>query len=195
MFSLFFIKRPRFAAVLAIILSLAGAICLFNLPVDMYPNVTPPEVRIRASYPGASADTIAKTVGIPLEDGINGVDDMIYMSSNSTDGGYMLTVTFKPDTDPDMATVKVQNRIQQVMSLLPAEVQRYGIQVMKASSNMLAFISFYSPDSSMSTSDMNDYLQNSVVKPLSKLDGTGEVNVYGTKKSMRIWLMPIKWLH
>lgn len=188
MFSLFFIKRPRFAAVLAIILSLAGAICLFNLPVDMYPNVTPPEVRIRASYPGASADTIAKTVGIPLEDGINGVDDMIYMSSNSTDGGYMLTVTFKPDTDPDMATVKVQNRIQQVMSLLPAEVQRYGIQVMKASSNMLAFISFYSPDSSMSTSDMNDYLQNSVVKPLSKLDGTGEVNVYGTKKSMRIWL-------
>ncbi len=188
MFSLFFIKRPRFAAVLAIILSLAGAICLFNLPVDMYPNVTPPEVRIRASYPGASADTIAKTVGIPLEDGINGVDDMIYMSSNSTDGGYMLTVTFKPDTDPDMATVKVQNRIQQVMSLLPAEVQRYGIQVMKASSNMLAFISFYSPDSSMSTSDMNDYLQNSVIKPLSKLDGTGEVNVYGTKKSMRIWL-------
>ncbi|MBE6446743.1 MAG: efflux RND transporter permease subunit [Alphaproteobacteria bacterium] len=188
MFSLFFIKRPRFAAVLAIILSLAGAICLFNLPVDLYPEVTPPEVRIRASYPGASADTIAKTVGIPLEDGINGVDDMIYMSSNSTDGGYMLTVTFKPDTDPDMATVKVQNRIQQVMSLLPAEVQRYGIQVMKASSNMLAFISFYSPDSSISTSDMNDYLQNSVVKPLSKLDGTGEVNVYGAKKSMRIWM-------
>ena len=107
MFSLFFIKRPRFAIVIAIILALAGMICLFNLPVDLYPTVTPPEIRLRASYPGASADTIAKTIGIPLEDGINGVDDMIYMSSTSSDGYYMLTITFAPDTDPDMATVKV----------------------------------------------------------------------------------------
>ena len=188
MFSSFFIKRPRFAAVLAIILSIAGAICLFNLPVDLYPEVTPPEVRVRAMYPGASADTIAKTIGIPMEDGINGVDDMIYMSSNSMDGSYMLTITFAPDTDPDMATVKVQNRIQQVQSLLPAEVQRYGIRVMKSSSSILAFISFYSPDGSMTPRDINDYIQNNIIKPLSKLDGTGEVTVYGSKKSMRIWL-------
>jgi len=188
MFSSFFIKRPRFAAVLAIVLSLAGIICLFNLPVDMYPDVTPPEVRVRATYPGASADTIAKTVGIPLEDGINGVDDMIYMSSNSMDGSYTLTITFQAGTDPDMAMVKVQNRIQQVQSLLPTEVQRYGLRVMKASSSILAFLSFYSPDSSINTRDINDYLQNNVIKPLSKVDGVGEISVFGSKKSMRIWL-------
>jgi len=188
MFSLFFIKRPRFAIVISLILALAGIICLFKLPVDLYPTVTPPEVRVRASYPGASADTIAKTIGIPLEDGINGVDDMIYMSSTSVDGSYMLTITFASGTDPDMATVKVQNRIQQVQSLLPAEVQRYGLRVVKASSSMLAFISFYSPDDSLSASDINDYLQNNVVKPLAKVDGVGEITVYGAKKSMRIWL-------
>ena len=136
MFSLFFIKRPRFAIVISLILALAGIICLFSLPVDLYPTVTPPEVRVRAAYPGASADTIAKTIGIPLEDGMNGVDDMIYMSSTSADGSYMLTITFAPDTDPDMATVKVQNRIQQIQSLLPAEVQRYGLKVVKASSSI-----------------------------------------------------------
>ncbi len=188
MFSLFFIKRPRFAIVIALILALAGILCLFSLPVDLYPTVTPPEVRVRASYPGASADTIAKTIGIPLEDGMNGVDDMIYMSSTSSDGSYMLTITFAPDTDPDMATVKVQNRIQQIQSLLPAEVQRYGLKVVKASSSILAFISFYSPDDTMSSSDINDYLQNSVIKPLAKVDGVGEVQVFGAKKSMRIWL-------
>ena len=188
MFSLFFIKRPRFAIVISLILALAGIICLFNLPVDLYPTVTPPEVRVRASYPGASADTIAKTIGIPLEDGINGVDDMIYMSSTSSDGSYMLTITFASGTDPDMATVKVQNRIQQVQSLLPAEVQRYGLKVIKASSSILAFLSFYSPDDSLNAQDINDYLQNNIVKPLAKVDGVGEVNVYGSKKSMRIWL-------
>ena len=188
MFSLFFIKRPRFAIVISLILALAGIICLFNLPVDLYPTVTPPEVRVRAAYPGASADTIAKTIGIPLEDGMNGVDDMIYMSSTSADGSYMLTITFAPDTDPDMATVKVQNRIQQVQSLLPAEVQRYGLKVVKASSSILAFISFYSPDDSLKAQDINDYLQGNVVKPLAKVDGVGEVQVFGAKKSMRIWL-------
>ncbi len=188
MFSLFFIKRPRFAIVIALILALAGILCLFKLPVDLYPTVTPPEVRVRATYPGASAETVAKTIGIPLEDGMNGVDDMIYMSSTSADGAYTLTITFETGTDPDMASVKVQNRIQQIQSLLPAEVQRYGLKVMKASSNMLGFISFYSPDDSMSDQDLNDYLQNNVVKPLAKVDGVGEVNVYGAKKSMRIWL-------
>lgn len=188
MFSLFFIKRPRFAIVIAIILALAGMICLFNLPVDLYPTVTPPEIRLRASYPGASADTIAKTIGIPLEDGMNGIDDMIYMSSTSADGGYSLTITFAPDTDPDMANVKVQNRLQQIQNLLPAEVQRYGVKVVKASSSILAFLSFYSPDDSMTAQDINDYLQSNVVKPLAKVDGVGEVQVFGAKKSMRVWL-------
>ncbi len=188
MFSQFFINRPRFAAVLSLILSLAGAICLFQLPVDLYPTVTPPEVRVRASYPGASADTVAKTIGIPLEDSINGVDDMIYMSSNSMDGNYTLTITFKSGVDPDMAMVKVQNRVQQALNLLPVEVQRYGLKVNKASSSMLAFLSFYSEDDSMLARDMNDYIQNNVIKPLSKVNGVGEVNIYGAKKSMRVWL-------
>ena len=165
-----------------------GIICLFSLPVDLYPTVTPPEIRVRASYPGASADTIAKTIGIPLEDGMNGIDDMIYMSSTSSDGGYALTITFAPDTDPDMANVKVQNRLQQIQSLLPTEVQRYGLKVVKASSSILAFLSFYSHDDSMSAQDINDYLQSNVVKPLAKVDGVGEVQVFGAKKSMRVWL-------
>ena len=187
MFSLFFIKRPRFAIVISLILALAGIICLFNLPVDLYPTVTPPEIRVRASYPGASADTIAKTIGIPLEDGMNGIDDMIYMSSTSSDGGYSLTITFAPNTDPDMANVKVQNRLQQIQNLLPAEVQRYGLKVVKASSSILAFLSFYSPDDSMTAQDINDYLQSNVVKPLAKVDGVGEVQIFGAKKSMRVW--------
>ncbi len=188
MFSLFFIKRPRFAIVIALILSLAGILCLFRLPVELYPSVTPPEVRVHASYPGASADTIAKTIGIPLEDGMNGVDDMIYMSSTSSDGSYQLIITFKTGTNADMATVKVQNRLQQIQNLLPAEVQRYGLRVNKSSSSMLAFISFYSPDDSLEPQEINDYLQNNIVKPLAKVSGVGEVNVYGAKKSMRVWL-------
>ena len=188
MFSLFFIKRPRFAIVISLILSLAGILCLFRLPVELYPSVTPPEVRVRVSYPGASADTIAKTVGIPMEDGLNGVDDMIYMSSTSSDGSYQLVITFKTGTNADMATVKVQNRIQQIQSSLPAEVLRYGLRVSKASSSMLAFLSFYSPDNTVPPQEINDYLQNNVVKPLAKVNGVGEVNVYGAKRSMRIWL-------
>lgn len=188
MFSLFFIKRPRFAIVISIILALSGIICLFNLPVDLYPNITPPEIRVRAAYPGASADTVAKTIGIPLEDGLNGIDDMIYMSSTSADGNYSLSITFAPDTDPDMANVKVQNRLQQIQNLLPTEAQRYGLKAVKASSSILAFLSFYSPDGTMSAQEINDYLQSNVVKPLAKVDGVGEVQIFGAKKSMRVWL-------
>ena len=126
MFSRIFIERPRFAMVISIVLTLAGIISVFSLPIALYPEITPPEVVVSASYPGASAEVIAKTVGIPLEEEINGVEDMLYMSSSSENSSYQLTVTFKVGVDRDMAQVKVQNRIQQAQSKLPTDVTRQG---------------------------------------------------------------------
>lgn len=188
MFSKFFIERPRFAVVISLIISLAGAICLWTLPVALYPEITPPEIYVMASYPGASADVVATTVGIPLEEEINGVEDMIYMSSTSSDGSYSLTVTFKSGTDPDIAQVKIQNRIQQANGQLPTEVTRRGMTVMRMSSSILAFISFMSPNGTYDTNYISDYLENNVKKALIKVDGVGDVSIHGAKKSMRIWL-------
>ncbi len=145
MFSRIFIERPRFAMVISIVLTLAGIISVFSLPIALYPEITPPEVVVSASYPGASAEVIAKTVGIPLEEEINGVEDMLYMSSSSENSSYQLTVTFKVGVDRDMAQVKVQNRIQQAQSKLPTDVTRQGLTVKSRSSNMLGMISIISP--------------------------------------------------
>lgn len=188
MFSNFFIRRPRFAIVLSVIIVLAGAISLFKLPVALYPEVTPPEIAVSASYPGASAEVIAKTVGVPLEDEINGVEDMLYMDSTSNDGTYRLTVTFKTGVDPDIALVKVQSRVQQASSMLPSEVTRQGINVRRESSNTLAFIAFMSPDNSMSDLEISDYIFNNVSRKMSKLDGVGSAEVHGSRLSMRVWL-------
>lgn len=188
MFSKFFIERPRFAVVIALVMSLAGIICLFNLPVALYPEITPPEVRVFASYPGASAEVVATTVGIPLEEELNGVEDMIYMSSTSSDGSYSATITFKSGTDPDMAQVKIQNRIQQANGKLPTEVTRRGMSVRRMSSGFLGFIAFTSPNNTYDRNYISDYLDNNVKKALIKIDGVGDVSIYGSKKSMRIWL-------
>lgn len=188
MFSHFFIERPRFSFVISIVIVLVGIIALFQLPIALYPEVTPPQVAVRATYPGASADVIAKTVGIPLEDEMNGVEDMIYMSSTSEDSSYSLTVTFKTGVDPDMAQVKVQNRIQQASSKLPEEVTRQGISVKRESSNILGFIVFSSPNGTFSEQDISDYIYNNVERPLAKIDGVGNLQVYGSKLSMRVWL-------
>ena len=188
MLSGFFIKRPRFSFVISIVIVLVGLIALFKLPIALYPEVTPPEISVRATYPGASADVIAKTVGIPLEDEINGVEDMLYMSSTSEDGSYNLKVTFKTGIDPDIAQVKVQNRIQQASSKLPQEVTRQGISVKRESSNILGFIVFMSPDGKMSEQEISDYIYNNVERSLAKVPGVGSLNVYGSKLSMRVWL-------
>ena len=188
MFAKFFINRPRFAIVISLLLCLSGMIALKNLPVALYPEITPPEVMVRANYPGASAEVIAKTVGIPLESSVNGVEDMLYMSSDSADGSYSLTVTFKTGTDPDIAQVKVQNRVSQATALLPSEVTRQGISVIRRSSNILGFISFNSPDGSLSELDISDYLNNNVQKNISRVSGVGEARVFGANKSMRVWL-------
>ena len=188
MFSKFFIDRPRFAAVIAIVMSLAGIICAWNLPVALYPEITPPEINISVAYPGASADVVSKVVGIPIENAVNGVEDMIYMSSTSFDGRYSLTVTFKSGTDPDIAQVKVQNRLQQATGQLPSEVTRQGFSVRSKSSSILGVLSFISEDDSMTSNDLNDYVEDNVKKNLSKVNGVGDATVYGAKKSMRIWL-------
>lgn len=174
--------------VISIVLTLAGIISVFSLPIALYPEITPPEVVVSASYPGASAEVIAKTVGIPLEEEINGVEDMLYMSSSSENSSYQLTVTFKVGVDRDMAQVKVQNRIQQAQSKLPTDVTRQGLTVKSRSSNMLGMISIISPNNTYSQLELADYVQNNVKDSLSRISGVGEVNVYSSRLSMRVWL-------
>ncbi len=189
MFSRVFIERPRFAMVISIVLTLAGVISVFSLPISLYPEITPPEVVVSANYPGASAEVLAKTVGIPLEEEINGIEDMLYMNSSSENSGrYSLTVTFKVGVDPDMAQVKVQNRIQQATSKLPTEVTRQGLTVKRRSSDMLGFITVLSPKGTRDVLYLSNYVENNLKNNLSRVSGVGEVNVYASKLSMRVWL-------
>lgn len=188
MFSRIFIERPRFAMVISIVLTIAGAISVFSLPISLYPEITPPEVVVSAQYPGASAEVIAKTVGIPMEEEVNGVEDMLYMSSSSEDSSYSLTVTFKVGVDADMAQVKVQNRIQQATSKLPTDVTRQGITIKRRSSDMLGFITILSPNRTFNSLELSNYVQNNIKNSLSRVNGVGEVNVYASKLSMRVWL-------
>ena len=153
MFSKFFIDRPRFAAVIAIVMALAGIICAWNLPVALYPEITPPEISVSVGYPGANADVVSKVVGIPIEDAVNGVEDMLYMASTSADGRYSLTVTFKSGTNPDIAQVKVQNRLQQAVGALPSEVTRQGFSVRARSSSILGVLSFISSHDDIKADD------------------------------------------
>lgn len=188
MFSRIFIERPRFAMVISIVLTLAGVISVFSLPIALYPEITPPEVVVSATYPGASAEVVAKTIGIPLEEEVNGVEDMLYMSSSSEDSKYQLTVTFKVGVDRDMAQVKVQNRIQQAQNKLPTEVTRQGLTVRSRSSNILGFITIGSPNGTHTPLELSDYVQNNIKNNLARVYGVGEVNVYSSKLSMRVWL-------
>lgn len=188
MFSETFIKRPRFSFVISIVIVLIGIIALFKLPIALYPEVTPPQISVSAIYPGASAEVIAKTVGIPLEDEINGVEDMLYMNSSSEDSAYTLNVTFKTGTDPDMAQVKVQNRIQQATSKLPEEVTRQGISVTRESSNILGYIIFASPNDTYNEQQIADYVFNNVERTLAKITGVGSVDIYSSRLAMRVWL-------
>lgn len=189
MFSRFFIERPRFAMVISIVLTLAGAIAVFSLPISLYPEITPPEVTISATYPGASAEVLANTVGIPLEEEVNGIEDMLYMNSRSENSGsYSLTVTFKVGTDPDLAQVKVQNRIQQALPKLPEEVQRQGISVKRRSSDILGFLTVLSPKRTHDVLYLSNYVENNIKNNLSRVNGVGEVSVHASKLSMRVWL-------
>jgi HAE1 family hydrophobic/amphiphilic exporter-1 len=186
----FFIDRPVFAAVVSIVITIVGAISYFTLPVSQYPRIAPPTIVITTSYPGASAEVVAKTVATPLEEQINGVENMLYMSSQSTgDGNLSLTVTFKLGTNLDTAQVLVQNRVAMAMSSLPAEVQKIGVKVAKNSPDMLMVIHLVSPDGSHGQLYLSNYATLHLVDPLARIDGVGNVRVFGARDySMRIWL-------
>lgn len=177
--------------VIVIVMALAGTIAAFNLPIQQYPNVTPPQVTVDAVYPGASAQVLANTVGAPLEDVINGVDGMIYMDSTSSNSGqYSLTITFKTGTDPDMALVRVQNKVQEASSQLPSEVTAQGLTVKSQFSDALGFLALISPNGTRSSLFLNDYAYNNIKNDLGRVPGMGEVQVFGSKYSIRIWLDP-----
>ena len=192
MFSKFFIERPIFASVIAIIIVLVGLISLTLLPVEKTPDITPPTVSVMATYPGANAEVIAQTVATPLEEAINGVDGMIYMSSNSSDNGIMqLTVTFEVGTDIDMATVLVQNRVATAEPLLPEEVRRLGVTTQKQSTNMTMILSFSSPDGQYDEIYISNFITLRIKDALSRVPGVGDVEVLGGKDfGMRVWLNP-----
>ncbi len=191
MFSLIFIERPRLAGVISIVLVLLGLLAIAVLPVSQYPNITPPQIIVKASYPGASAEILVDTVAIPIENAVNGVEDMLYMSSSSDDNGsYKLTITFNVGTDPDMARVKVQNRLQQVNSQLPEIVVKEGIDITSQSSNMLAMLALRSPNNSYDSLFLSNFAYNNIKNPLLRVEGMGSVDIFGAQNSMRIWLKP-----
>ena len=192
MFSKFFIDRPIFATVLALLMVVAGAVTLGMLPIAQYPDITPPTVQVSATYPGANAQTVAQTVGMPIEQQVNGVDGMLYMSStSSSSGAYALTVTFAVGTDIDMATVQVQNRVSVAQPSLPSPVVVQGVTVQKKSSNIVMFLTLHSTEAAYDGLYLSNYAKLNLVDQLTRVPGVGDVNVMGAGDySMRIWLDP-----
>jgi hydrophobe/amphiphile efflux-1 (HAE1) family protein len=190
--SRFFIDRPIFAAVIAVIITLVGAISYFFLPVSQYPEVVPPTVTVVATYPGASAETVADTVANPIEQEINGVDGMLYLSSESTgDGRVTITITFQPGTDLDEAQVLVQNRVAIATPRLPEEVQRLGIVTRKTTPDFLLVVNLISPDDSLSREYISNYAQTRIKDRLARIEGVGDVQLFGSRElAMRVWIDP-----
>src|ERR1700712_3525623 len=186
----FFIDRPRFATVLSIFITLLGLGALAILPIAQYPQIVPPTVQVTPAYPGASADTVARTVATPLEQQINGVEDMLYLSSQSTgDGNLAITVTFRIGTDLNVAQMLTQNRVQNALPRLPEDVQRLGAQVRKATPSILLAIHVYSPDKSRDTLYLSNYATLHIKDALARLQGVGDVQFQGAREyAMRIWL-------
>src|SRR6202166_9759 len=192
--SRFFIQRPIFAAMVSAVILLAGLIALPRLPISEYPQVVPPTVVVRASYPGASPSTIAETVASPLEQAITGVEDMLYQFSQATSDGVMtLTITFKLGTDVDKAQVQVQNRVAQALPKLPQEVQRLGVTTNKASPDITLAVFVFSPDGRYDQTYLSNFVALRIKDELARLDGVGDVQSFGGGAySMRVWLDPEK---
>ncbi|EBX4306082.1 efflux RND transporter permease subunit [Salmonella enterica subsp. enterica serovar Johannesburg] len=185
----FFIRRPIFAWVLAIILMMAGALAIMQLPVAQYPTIAPPAVSISATYPGADAQTVQDTVTQVIEQNMNGIDNLMYMSSTSDSAGSVtITLTFQPGTDPDIAQVQVQNKLQLATPLLPQEVQQQGISVEKSSSSFLMVAGFVSDNPNTTQDDISDYVASNIKDSISRLNGVGDVQLFGAQYAMRIWL-------
>src|SRR6266849_8931812 len=182
MISRFFIDRPIFATVLSVVITLIGGIALFNLPVAQYPRITPPGVVISISYPGASSQVVAQTVAAPIEQQVNGVPGMLYMSSQSgNDGSYGLTVTFEIGTDLNTALVMVQNRVTLAMPQLPTAVQMQGINIRKKTPDILSVVSFYSPDNRYDTIYLSNYATIHLRDELLRVDGVSDINYLGQR--------------
>lgn len=193
MFSEYFIDKPRFAGVISIVMILLGLLAIAVLPVSQYPQITPPQIVVSTTYPGASAQVVVDTVAVPIENEINGVENMLYMSSTSDDNGsYQLTITFDVGTDPDIAQVKVQNRLQQVMSQLPAIVNQEGVEVKTQMSNILGMLVLRSPNNTYNDLYLSNFAYTNLQNPLSRVKGIGDVTIYGPQYSMRVWLDPVK---
>jgi len=191
-FSHFFIDRPIFAAVISIVFVILGAVAVGRLPIAQYPDIAPPVVNVTGQYPGASAEVVASTVVAPLEQQINGVEHMLYISSNSTvDGRFSISVTFDLGTDLDTAQVQVQNRVAIAQPRLPADVRNIGVTVAKASPDLMMVVHLYSPDQSRDTLFISNYASVNVVDVLSRIQGVGSITVFGSRDySMRVWLDP-----
>ena len=193
MLSKFFLNRPVFAWVIAIIIMAVGIIAIYNLPISQYPQMAPPTIAISASYPGASSETVENSVTQVIEQKMTGLDNLLYMSASSDSaGGARLELTFAPGTDPDIAWSKVQNKVQSAMSSLPDVVESQGVQVSKSTRNYLMFVGLISEDGSMDGTDLRDYAKSNLEKILARVPGVGEVEVFGGGYAMRIWLNPQK---
>ncbi|WP_312830181.1 multidrug efflux RND transporter permease AcrD [Pantoea anthophila] len=189
----FFIDRPIFAWVLAILLCLCGTLSIRSLPIEQYPDLAPPNVRITANYPGASAQTLENTVTQVIEQNMTGIDNLMYMSSNSSNTGQaQITLTFTAGTDPDEARQQVQNQLQSALRKLPQAVQSQGVTVNKTGDSNILMVAFVSTDGSMDKQDIADYVASNIQDPLSRIDGVGQVDAYGSQYAMRIWLDPNK---
>jgi len=191
MLSRIFIDRPILAWVLATIVMLGGVGAIFALPIAQYPDIAPPQVSINASYPGASAEAVQNSVTQVIEQSLNGIDGLLYFSSSSNSrGGANITVTFDKGTDPDVAQVQVQNQLQQVVPRLPQQVQQQGLRVRKSNPDQLLLIGVYDSSNRMTPQQVSDYLSSTIQDPLSRIEGVGDVNVFGAPNAMRIWLNP-----
>ncbi|WP_113626954.1 multidrug efflux RND transporter permease AcrD [Pectobacterium peruviense] len=189
----FFVDRPIFAWVLAILLSLCGMLAIKSLPLEQYPDLAPPSVRITASYPGASAQTLENTVTQVIEQSMTGLDNLMYMSSDSSNTGQArIMLTFEAGTDPDEARQQVQNQLQSATRKLPQEVQQQGVTVSKTGDTNILMVAFVSTDGSMDKQDISDYVATNIQEPISRISGVGEVDSYGSQYAMRIWLDPAK---
>src|SRR6478609_2412168 len=194
MFSKFFIDRPIFAAVLSIIVTLGGGIAVWTLPIAQYPDITPPTVEVAAFYPGANSEVVTDTVAAPIEQQVNGVENMLYMSSTCTnDGNYTLTITFQVGVDLNMAQVLVQNRVSLAEPILPDLVKRRGVSVKKKSPSILMIVNLYSPDRSRDNLYLSNYATIQLRDELARLEGVGDITYLGQRDySMRVWLDPGK---
>lgn len=192
MFSIFFINRPKFALVISIVLMIAGALAVFSLPVAQFPDITPPKVQVKASYPGANAEVLEQAVATPIESQVNGVDNMLYMSSSSSnDGSYTLDITFAVGTDPDQAAINVQNRVALAEASLPQEVVRQGVTTKKQATNMLLIVNLFSPNSSYDELFLSNYASLNVQDNLARISGVGSASQFSPMDyGMRVWLDP-----